>query len=662
MEKLKLLNEISKAELAAKDIQTLAKGSKEYQKFESLINGLNIFDKNNVPIKSVDDLVNGLKTKTISPNNLNSITTSLLKSTKDPALINKLATQIRSNKNAMDEIYRTAGQKGITPHKELLSRGYSKEQITSILGRETKTLKNVGKKVGNNTIKIGDVGANATIIVNQTQSGAVKQLISNSKEVKEYSKIAEENANAIQKMPKDVFEKLKNLGGKLSKKWLLKLGLISAGSVAVVGGGAYLMWKFWMGGTTNPESPDAKPLSDCFNGILSRNNVTSSATSNGNPVAVMKNTGNPEYDSKGGLFFFNNGRVMLGNKSMGTYNCTGGNTVVQESLNEQSNSNEIGAAEIQSAAQKLKDQLNGDFFQGDSGDMKDTLNILKTVQGKTYKGQNAIDFIKTSYKQHTGSDLVGDVTTKLTNLTWEGKEYQKESLNILNNQTTTTRKPTTGGVNGIEGINIVWDKPKNATSPTAPSTPEKPSKIKYSVCNDFPFKYGCKNEKIKDIQIKIGFPEKFQTGNFGPITKKKLSDLGHPITTTDGSTIITKDLYNKIMGTTTTSNVTEPTNISPITTNVEPGVNVSDNTDYVNKKRDYIYNKHRDAFDDFVREYQDTNPTATNDEIENAFIKTYQQDFDNQIPNPPVQSNVTNGIRNLEENINEIKSLMKKVI
>lgn len=77
--------------------------------------------------------------------------------------------------------------------------------------------------------------------------------------------------------------------------------------------------------------------------------------------------------------------------------------------------------------------------------------------------------------------------------------------------------------NGI--AKIVWDKPlvKPVTQPST-STPKK--KSIYHPCANLPFEFGCKSETIRQIQEIILLPEKYQTGNFGPITLKKLKEFG----------------------------------------------------------------------------------------------------------------------------------------
>jgi len=205
----------------------------------------------------------------------------------------------------------------------------------------------------------------------------------------------------------------------LSKKWL-------AGFGAIIGAGVIL--KFLFGGNTTPE------LNPCLIDLANSNDDNGGwrATSAGDPVFLVKQSGRyADADAKGGLWFFNNGRVMTadqGKTKRGTYSCSGG----QVSLSEQAAADRLGGIQI----------------------------------------------------------------------TWDGEATKTEK--------TKTEKTTTGG-------------------------------SKYKTCNDFPFTFGCKNIIITDIQKCLGLEAKYQTGNFGPMTKQKLVDAK----INDGSTI-TLDDYNKI--------------------------------------------------------------------------------------------------------------------
>jgi len=91
-----------------------------------------------------------------------------------------------------------------------------------------------------------------------------------------------------------------------------------------------------------------------------------------------------------------------------------------------------------------------------------------------------------------------------------------------------------------DDIIITWDG-ENQTS-TDQTEPSSSTGIRYKPCTEFPFQFGCKNDAIKEIQICLGFPEKYQTGNFGSITKDTLEKVGYYLE--DG---ITRGMYEDIV-------------------------------------------------------------------------------------------------------------------
>ena len=100
------------------------------------------------------------------------------------------------------------------------------------------------------------------------------------------------------------------------------------------------------------------------------------------------------------------------------------------------------------------------------------------------------------------------------------------------------------------------------------TTPVK--KSKYHDCSGKDtFEFGCKSPKIKEIQTCLGMEGRYQTGNFGPLTKKALEDAGY-----DVSKGITVDIYSKIKAACTdNSNVRAPKldgSIEPLKTNKTP--------------------------------------------------------------------------------------------
>jgi len=98
---------------------------------------------------------------------------------------------------------------------------------------------------------------------------------------------------------------------------------------------------------------------------------------------------------------------------------------------------------------------------------------------------------------------------------------------------------------GLSNIEITWDKPGGGST------------SKYHDCNSksLPHEFGCRSEQIKKVQICLGLPEKYQTGNFGPITKKAIEDKG-----IDVSNGMTQSVIDKVCG----SQETTPLNREPI--------------------------------------------------------------------------------------------------
>ena len=80
-------------------------------------------------------------------------------------------------------------------------------------------------------------------------------------------------------------------------------------------------------------------------------------------------------------------------------------------------------------------------------------------------------------------------------------------------------------------ISITWDtKGENPTPVPTPETGKTETQtgttITYTECNKFPLVYGCKGDKVKKIQVCLGMPAKYQTGNLGVKTKEALEDWG----------------------------------------------------------------------------------------------------------------------------------------
>ena len=440
MKKNKLLNEINTNTLL-KDIEALKSGTKEFKKFEDLIKQSSILDKNKNVLNSVDDIKNAITNKTIGTNELNKVTTSFLKSSTDPVLIQKWATEIRKNKNAMNDVYSTAGKKGITPYAELKSRGYNDKQITSILGTSKPNPKGVvkSKKSPENvsqTAKSGDGGISinaaqdSKVQLNITQNQGLQQIDDVAKAGGNIGEVAKQSSESLRKITKNGWEKLKNIGGKLKKRWILKLGLGTIVGGVIIAGGGYLLWKSIFGENPDPNDKENQPLNDCFINLLNKENTIARHTSNGDPAIQITTTGNQEYDQHKGLLFFVNNRVTYGDKTRkGSWSC---NNVINEN------------------------------------NLPVDVNTIK---------ENII---------------------KINNI----NDYRKKS--IINEQEV---------ISPISNILFKWDDEQTNTADSEQQT-QQPVKSKFHDCAEFPFEFGCRNQAIKDIQTKLEFEPKYQTGNF----------------------------------------------------------------------------------------------------------------------------------------------------
>lgn len=301
-----------------------------------------------------------------------------------------------------------------------------------------------------------------------------------------------------------------------------------------------------------PLTPQKGEWATCIQDLLNNKSGSLVTTESGQMYVYVKTTGDESYDTAGGLKFFMNGRVFTyDNSKKGSWTCESGKvqTIPESFINEASG--EASAQEIQTAAKELDDQLSGDFFEGDSTDMQDALEVIKGLSGKTYKGKSAIETLKVAYKKLSGGDLVNDVKTKLKNLDFVGGEAKTDALALLS---TSTPTPTKGG---LSGISITWDTEGgsgNTGGGKGGSTGGgKSGGSKYHDCSDFPMKPGCKSPRIKELQYCLGMEEKFQTGNFGPKTSKSIES-----SITDGkvksTTLeafktngVTKELFDEVM-------------------------------------------------------------------------------------------------------------------
>ena len=313
-------------------------------------------------------------------------------------------------------------------------------------------------------------------------------------------------------------------------------------------------------------------------------------------------------DFPGGLEFFNNGRVMdIVGKKMGTWKCKGTTAVIKEAqkislsglLNEQGS--EVTSDVMDSYVSAAVDDLDGYVAEYN---LKNLLDILTALKGKTHKGQDAITKFLGYYKEDEGVDFVSDVNSVgVANLSVMAKEMKPQIIALAKGGGTVPPVPPvpSDGKKGISGIDITWDGQKKEEKITPPII-----KSKYHDCSGKEtFEFGCKSPKIKEIQICLGMEERYQTGNFGPLTKKALEDMSY-----DTSKGITLEIYNRIKSTCNgNSDVRSPrldnAKIEPLKTNKTPVAPVNaDNLKLPNlqpvgqgNKGEKIYNLLKGNFD-----------------------------------------------------------------
>lgn len=73
---------------------------------------------------------------------------------------------------------------------------------------------------------------------------------------------------------------------------------------------------------------------------------------------------------------------------------------------------------------------------------------------------------------------------------------------------------------------VVTDDGSKTQPNPDPNPNPKPTTSKYTPCPPNDYKRGCKSDVVRQVQVCLGMPPKYQTGNFGPITQGELKKLG----------------------------------------------------------------------------------------------------------------------------------------
>ena len=202
-----------------------------------------------------------------------------------------------------------------------------------VVGKETKKATAQTQKIADLEAKIKQLETVKTpqqaesaikneININMSQGGGagVNGAVQGVKEIAPETKVvAEESKNLVGTMRASKWEKFKKIAGKLKPKYWIMLGL--------AGVAGWYLWK-WLKGTKKPQD---ELFGKCLDDVIDDDGTTIKNTTGGDPVVVVSNTGNSEYDTNGGLFFYNNGRVFMGNQSKrGYWSCKGTQTAIAE--------------------------------------------------------------------------------------------------------------------------------------------------------------------------------------------------------------------------------------------------------------------------------------------------------------------------------------------
>lgn len=371
------------------------------------------------------------------------------------------------------------------------------------------------------------------ININMTQGGGVgtHAAVQGVKEIAPEAKIAaEESKTLVGTMKSSKWEKFKRIAGRLKPKYWIMLGL--------AGIGGWYLWKFFKSGTTKPEN---ELFGKCLDDVIDDAGTTIKNTTGGDPVVVVKKTGNSDFDSNGGLLFYNNGRVFMGNQSKrGTWSCKGTKTVIAEQGDGNPNTG-IGNINIvwdgEKAPVKVGGGDNGGGTKKGGGSSKSNVNYhdcsskdfpleFGCVSPKVAEIQKCLGI--TPQKGNFGpktkkglEDLHFDLTSGIT------KEIYGKVISACKPASTTgTTSPSTTGTTSpsVTGTTTPSTTGSTATAPiTPPPTPIEPVFDK----NRLQELLASKNlvKKRKGVIVKWKGPE--LEGNDYYILNKYLEDMGY---------------------------------------------------------------------------------------------------------------------------------------
>ena len=484
-------------------------------------------------IKTIDELVLKLGTGVLKGKQLGDVTMGFMK-TKGVSsnYISRIAPEF-VNTQYFIKRYVTEGKK--LTRASLKNSGYTDEAINAVL----KASKN-SKKFQNALKKSKNVAGVPIKTTNQGLKQAAKGF--GTKVMGWFTK----NKKTTTKVASSAAPVIKNRLATAIKVKFIGIPLLK---LLLIGGAGYIGYKWWNRYSGDlPEFPSdddinaTKNWMECIVNALEGDDKAHEIVIGETKNSIQYDIANFGGEETGGyIIFYDDYTVKSKNGKTGKWSCS-----TTKNLKEQSEG-EVTSQMISLAITQLDDQLSGDFFEGDSSDMKDAYKILKSLEGTTYKGKDSIQVIKNNYPKVTGKKLSSHIGN-LTNLDFTAIELRDEMLKMIGSS------PKKGGGSGkgdsddkggskdndnLNHLNIVWDKSKGGGGSKG---------SKYKQCDNFPLNLYCISDKIKEIQKCLNPTSNLKVdGYYGPLTMKAMRDNSIFADDKKDDTVITKSIYDKII-------------------------------------------------------------------------------------------------------------------
>jgi len=457
-----------------------------------------------VVITNVDDLLHALKVEGgMAADVLAKFNQGLLKSSKTPIdLIDGITKEVVGSKNFVSRYGKMTDSE---MKNALKAAGYSDNAIESFMRnakKDPKFKQAFQKGVTNRKLK-------------RTANGKDKNMSPKGN-----------GSNVPPQQKKTLIEKSRELLNMIKVKKMTWKQLLAWGAGIGVGAAA-LWWWLYDNETIPDDTPENEPTdtgdwAPCIKELLNSKEGTLIQRPNGEISVFVKTSDYPE-----GIQFYPNGRVMnTSTKQMGKWKCKDGQAVIKESNNSLNilKEAEIDVETMTGYVDTAVDDLDGLV---DTGNLNSLVSILTALKGNTFQGKDAMTEFLSLYKEDEGGDdFVNDVNSVgVKTLGTPGILAKRKILELVKGGGSPTQTSDTKV--GLGNIEITWD---SATSggDGGGGNPNPAPRSSFHDCSgkNLPHEFGCRSTQIKEVQVCLGLPEKYQTGNFGPITKKALEDRG----------------------------------------------------------------------------------------------------------------------------------------